>query len=591
MTTLRFSASLYAEAAIAAAADAYAQLLRTSVAQEKSELAVTLIPLDGVELTDDVLDHFGNQVLHETITRRPRSGATGSQPVGSAGRAESPSLQHDGTPEIAADTLAYFRFGQLGERAILSNDAGEWHLMPQPEFDQFVRGQLPADHAQMPMLRAKGFLRDGFDADAFAEKFRRKKAFVGQGPHLHIVLTTLRCNQSCRYCHASRTSMDRVDTDMTMETAKAVVDLAMQTTSNYVNFEFQGGEPTVNFPVLQYIVDYSRERNRTLGKVLEHSVVTNLTHMTDEKADWLVDNKVMVCTSLDGPEELHNWNRTWSGGGNAWGDVVRWIRTLNERHIARGHDPRLWHVDALMTTTRRTFDHWKEIIDLYVDLGIRNIFFRPLNPYGFAVKSWKTIGYSVDEYLDLYMRALDYIIELNRRGIEIMEAGAAHFLVKLLTPDDPNFADIRSPAGAGSGVLAYNYDGRIFPSDEARMLWAMGDDIFELGRAGESTYEEIVTHPTVRSIALASLQDTLPACATCWNKPFCGMDPIDNYMVHGDLFGQRPLSPNCRESYNIVARLIEKLAADSTGEIEKIFRRWTVRRLRSGELEDMRSSA
>lgn len=478
------------------------------------------------------------------------------------------------------EKLAFFRYGNVGKRKILTNDAGEFHFLDEDDFRSFVEGRLTPEHPEFNALAAKGFVRSRFDGTAFADKVRRKKSFLGVGPYLHIVLTTLRCNQSCRYCHASRTTMDRVDTDMSIETASKVVDFAMSTTSSYVNFEFQGGEPTVNFPVIQHIVDYSREVNRRLHKDLEHSVVSNMTEMTKEKADWLVDKGLLVCTSLDGPEDLHNWNRTWTQGHNAYQEVMQWMQYFNRRYKETGKDPRLWHVDALMTTTRKTLTRWRDVIDLYVSLGITNVHLRPLNPYGFALNAWRTIGYTWDEYLAFYRQALDYIIELNLRGVEVMEATASVLLAKMLTPDDPNYLDIRSPSGAGLGGLSYHHDGTIFPSDEARMVYAMGNDIFKVGNVHTDSYEEIVTHPVVRALAVASIQDSLPACATCWNKPFCGIDPIDNYMVHGDIFGQRPLSPNCKEYYGLASLLLERLDTDRTGDIERIFRRWTIGRSR-----------
>ena len=59
-----------------------------------------------------------------------------------------------------------------------------------------------------------------------------------------------------------------------------------------------------------------------------------------------------------------------------------------------------------MTTTKKTLERWKEIVHLYLDLGIRNIHLRPLNPYGFVFGTWKMIGYSIEEYLDFYAQAL-----------------------------------------------------------------------------------------------------------------------------------------------------------------------------------------
>ena len=96
----------------------------------------------------------------------------------------------------------------------------------------------------------------------------------------------------------------------------------------------------------------------------------------------------------------------------------------------------------------------------------------------------------------------------------------------------------------------------------------------------ETSYEEIVTHPTVRAMAVASLQDTLPMCNTCWNKPYCGVRPTHNYMMSGDLFGQRPNTPKCKEHMFIARLLFERLAKDTTGDVEKIFRRWIIQRPR-----------
>ena len=374
--------------------------------------------------------------------------------------------------------------------------------------------------------------------------------------------------------------MDRVDTDMSIETAKEVVDLAMQSTSPYICFEYTGGEPTINLDVIKFMVEYAKEKNRYEKKLVEHSVVTNMTYMTEEIAQYLVDNEIWVCTSLDGPAEVHNWNRTWQKGSSAYENVLSWIKRFNEMYIAKGKDPELYHVDALMTTTRKTFDQWKELVDLYVELGIRNIHIRPLNPFGFASKTWRMIGYTMEEYLELYQKIFDYIMELNQQGVQIMEGTASIFLKKMLSPNDPNFVDIRSPIGSGTGQIAYNYDGKIYPSDEGRMVAAMGDDYFLLGEVGKTSYEEIVNHPTVKTLAMSSLLDSLPSCHSCWNAPYCGVRPLHNYMQTKDLFAQRPNTLKCKEHMGIAELLFKYLRNDKDGTNESIFRRWIIDRPR-----------
>jgi His-Xaa-Ser system radical SAM maturase HxsB len=482
---------------------------------------------------------------------------------------------------VNPDALGPFRWGKVGNNIVLTNDAGEWSILPSGEFATFLKGEVNEAHPRFEELRTRGFLRSDLDLEDLAGKIRRKRRYLGSGPHLAVMITTLRCNQSCIYCHASRTDMHRTDTDMSLTTARMAVDHAMKTPSPYLCFEYQGGEPTVNWEVLKFCVQYARESNKQMGKTLDHSVVTNMTYMDEERANWLVDNNVLVCTSLDGPEQVHNSNRPWTGkNAAAYESVVKWMEYFNQRYIDRGLDPELWHVDALMTTTRRSMDHWKEIVDLYVDMGIRNIHLRPLNPFGFATRTWRAVGYTMEEWLAFYARTLDYILDLNRQGVQIMEGTAATFLKKMLTPDDPNFVDIRTPVGSGTGQICYGFDGSIFPSDEGRMVHGMGDPIFKIGDLGSTSFEDAMTHPTVRAIATASYLDTLPQCESCWNAPYCGVRPLHNYMQSGDLFGQRPNTPKCQQHMGIVGMLFDRLANDPDGTVASIFRRWTVDRPR-----------
>jgi uncharacterized protein len=263
---------------------------------------------------------------------------------------------------------------------------------------------------------------------------------------------------------------------------------------------------------------------------------------------------------------------------------MKWMKYFNNKYIEMGRDPELWHVDALMTTTRPTLDRWKEVVDLYVSLGIRNIHLRPLNPYGFAAPRWKQLGYSVEDFLDFYAQALDYIIQLNMQGVQIMEGTAATLLTKLLTPDDPNYVDLRSPCGAAIGQVAYDYNGNIYPCDEARMLAAMGDHMFQIGAVNQTTMPEVLAHPTVRAMAVASINDALPSCNTCWNAPFCGVCPVHAYKTTGDLFGQRVNSSLCKTWLTLSTLLVEQMAADKDRKVETIFRRWTVQRPRDTDL-------
>lgn len=478
--------------------------------------------------------------------------------------------------------VGFFRYGVVNDRVLLTNDGGEFAFLPRERFGPFLSGDIPADDPLAAELGRKGFLHRGFDAETLVARVRRKKAFLRHGPHLHAVITTLRCNLACRYCHASRVDMDRVDTDMPPEIAHKVVDVAFQSPSPVLNFEFQGGEPTANFDAIRFVCDYALEKNKYENKELIFSLVTNLALMDDEKMRYLADRGVMICTSLDGPAEVHDKNRVMTGKGSSYALVSAWMEKFNAEYVRRGFDPDLFHVDALMTTTRHSLAHGRQIVDEYVRRNIRSIHLRPLNPFGFAVSTWKQIGYTMDEFLAFYRDTLGYILDLNRAGTFVQERQASLFATKMLTPDDPNYSDCRSPCGSGSAQIAYNYDGSVYTDDEGRMVAHMGNDFFKLGNVKTHSFAELMSHPTVKALAVASIQDALPACSDCVYKPYCGIQPLHNYMFEGDLFGQRPRSRKCQEFYGQQQHLFSLLEQDADGSVERILRRWTIQRSRPG---------
>ena len=478
---------------------------------------------------------------------------------------------------------AFFRHRRIGDKHLITNQEGRWLLLDADDFRRFVEGTVPEDGELFQRLKDENFLRDHYDVRKAAEMLRARKHFVHYGPNLHILVVTLRCNETCVYCHASRANMDAVQTDMTPEIAEKSVDMVFRSTNPYVTIEFQGGEPLVAFDTVKHVIEYAKEKNRAAGKQLEFTMVSNLSLMDEDKLRFLIENKVQVCTSIDGPQHLHDKQRKLPGL-SAHESAVRWIRRINEAYREMGLDDTLYHVEALLTTTRATLPLSREVVDTYVDLGCKALFLRPLDPFGFVDKTSGKIEYPREEYMQFYRSAVDYMIELNKQGVQILERYAAIFLTKILTGEDPNFLDIRWPSGAGIGQLAYNYDGKIFTCDEGRMLHEMGDDTFELGHVETSTYREIVGHPTVRALALASNLEQNPDCVSCTYLPYCGLPPVHSHKTQGTMFGRPRESTLCFVHKHIQDYLFEKLGS-ADAETQAILRKWTTHRPREHFLQ------
>jgi uncharacterized protein len=144
----------------------------------------------------------------------------------------------------------------------------------------------------------------------------------------------------------------------------------------------------------------------------------------------------------------------------------------------------------------------------------------------------------------------------------------------MLTPFQPGYVDLISPAGIGTGALLYNYDGSIFASDESRMLAEMGDTSFRLGSVADS-YETLISSDALLDPLEASFAGSAPMCSTCAYEPYCGSDPVYHHVTQGDAVGRKPLSGFCNRNMAIFKGLITRM--ESNPETRRIFTRWANR--------------
>jgi uncharacterized protein len=465
-------------------------------------------------------------------------------------------------------TLLPFRFIELDERFIVSNEVGEFELLTAPELRALLHHSLDPESSTFENLKAKHFLidtRSDVAIKQLAIKYRTKRNFLRGFTRLHIFVVTLRCDTSCRYCQVSRVSADHSKYDMSEESASRSLDLVFRSPSNAIKIEFQGGEPLLNFGLIKFITEEAKRRNATAGKSIDFVVTTNLSLVTDEMLAYLKEHSIWVSTSLDGPAFIHNANRP-RPGNDAYEKTVAGIVQVRN---TLGEDA----VSALMTTTRLSLDHPVEIVDEYLAQGFNHIFLRPLSPYGFAMKTRAKTGYETEHFLSFYKKALDYIIGLNREGQWMVEIYAQILLRKILTPFATGYVDLQSPAGAGIAVAVYNYDGDVYASDESRMLAEMGDKTFRLGNVHSDSYESIFGGPLIRTLVEASCVESLPGCADCALQCYCGADPVENFATQGDVIGHRPTSSFCARNMEIIKHLI-RLYEGPDPFVRRLFWSW-----------------
>lgn len=465
--------------------------------------------------------------------------------------------------------LLPFRFTELNENSfVASNLAGEFLVLPKDLVPNLIRHELSPDSPFYVDLRAKHFLVDGSTTiakDLLAIKLRSRYERLADFTGLHMFVVSLRCEHSCHYCQVSRQSDNKLQFDMSVANADAALGLALRSPSPAIKIEFQGGEPLLNFGLVQHIV-YEAKR-RGVGKDIQFVIATNLALVDRDILAFCQEHDVHISTSLDGPKDLHNANRP-RPGNDSYERTISGIRLARE-FLGPGK------VGALMTTTEASLGRAREIIDEYLSQGFDRIFLRPLSPYGFAIRTKSYLRYNTDRWLTFYKQGLDYIISLNKQGIEFTEFYAATILSKMFTSRDPGYVDLMSPAGIGVAAVVYNYDGYVYASDESRMLAEMGDQHFRLGHVQENSYRDIFLSPKLIEPLEESFAYSSPMCHDCAFEPYCGADPVFHWAVHKDHMGVKPESEFCRRNMAIFRHLIELMEKDPF--VKRLFVDWANR--------------
>lgn len=464
-----------------------------------------------------------------------------------------------------------FRYHPNGQ-VLLVNECGDYAFVPQSTFEEIISGKFTRENDKYFDLQSRLFFKeaenDEFSLQKTATKYRSRKAYLRDFTSLHMMVVTLRCNQRCEYCQVSCAEQDAQKYDMPVDTALKIVDTIFESPSKSIKIEFQGGEPTLHWDVVRETVLYAKAKQQNSGRELFFVLCTNLTGITKEQLLFCRDHDICISTSLDGMKPLHDKYRILRAGGSSYDLFVR--NLFLAREIV-GED----NVDALMTTTASSLIRIPETIEEYIALGFNGIFIRSLNPYGFAAEQAGLLGYDMRAFVAAYTEALRYILSINKTRF-FPEHFATILFSRILTPFSTGFVDLQSPAGAGISGVIYDYDGSVYPSDEARMLARMGDTHFNLGNVHRDSYKEIFGGSKLRGIIKDACVEVTPSCAYCVYQAYCGTDPVRNYLESGSEIRKMEGTPFCIKHKGIFDFLFS-LLADMSEEEENIIWSWITR--------------
>ena len=215
--------------------------------------------------------------------------------------------------------LLPFRFERMDDRVLVTNMVGEHLFLAEEEFELLGSRRLPVD-SLVRRLRAKHVIREAGDElplELLALKARTRYRRLPEFTALHILVVSLRCEHSCPYCQVSRQSSDNGGLRHVPETAARRSTRAFRSPSHAIKIEFQGGEPLLNFELIEEVVLEAEAPNPLGGEEPRLRDRHQPGAARRRGARVLPRHDVYISTSLDGPADLHNKNRP-RPGGNSW---------------------------------------------------------------------------------------------------------------------------------------------------------------------------------------------------------------------------------------------------------------------------------
>ncbi|MBR9689865.1 MAG: radical SAM protein, partial [Candidatus Altiarchaeota archaeon] len=398
-----------------------------------------------------------------------------------------------------------FRIGRLDHRFLVTTDFGSWAVLNKDELELLQSHRVDESPALFSMLLSSGIISTDPNFGDAKRRLKDKLWHLSNGSSLHVIAVTNACNFACKYCYADAETTNH----MSVETSKKVVDFMFQSPAKTLVVEFSGGEPLLNFDAIKTVVEAvnARKSDKRIGFAMIH----NGSNWDMNKVNFFLENRIGVCFSLDGPEDIHNLHRPYRSGGGTYKDVVKWIRILQKSGFNG--------LNALPVITKHSLSRGREIVDEYLSHGFRIVRFKYLGYFGRAVDKWDELGYTPEEFLVAWKDVVEYMYELNNRGILVQEGLSKIIAQKLFNRTDPGYCELQMPCGAGLNQVAYAPDGKIYTCDEGRMF-----EEFNIGTINE-TYGTVMKNSTLKSLVLAS-SGLFNICSSCELKPFCGVCPV-----------------------------------------------------------------
>lgn len=446
---------------------------------------------------------------------------------------------------------------ELNGKMLVTTRHGSWIFLKHREYELLRTLKLEENVKLSNKLEQAGVVITKNSVPRIIKMLEHQYSFLKLNKMLYIIGIGKSCNLACAYCHANAVSpISKNGKSMSSEVMGGILKYISSAPHNELAIQFQGGEPLMHFGAIKDFLErlYKSPEIISSKKRIEHTIiVTNLTNMTEEKAEYIIGKNIGICASLDGPKELHDMQRAYINGKGSYDDIIYWINYFKNRGA---------HFSMLPTTTSNTLKLGaRALIDEYVKWGCKRILFKPVMAIGRA-KNRDSLSITAEDFFDFWKEGMEYLIELDSRGIYMYDMYAQSLIRNVLLPHRA-YMCARRPCGASISQTAFSEKGDIYACDFSRsMPDAVAGNVFNDNY--QSTWFKTLNLKTFTP-------EFQPLCDTCAFSAYCASCISRNLSIYKDTMPHTPNDFNCRLTKLAITHIFEKMQSKKHREV---FMKW-----------------
>jgi uncharacterized protein len=315
-----------------------------------------------------------------------------------------------------------------------------------------------------------------------------------------MVNVSQRCNLTCPYCYVNKGHFDYVEKPiprMSVDTAAQVVDRIFENFPGLATYgyHFYGGEPLLNFKVIEQIVAAAEDKARQTNTHTDYHITTNGTLLTREIADFMDRHRFTVYFSIDGDEEHHDELRKYRNGKGSFATVQRNLEYLRTK---RG-------VHLIGSSVIRKGLPLEQALELLADNGARQC-----KAERVRLRKGEALaleGTDLDEYIRDIEGLVEHYVSHLSSGRKPMDFRLSSKILQIYTRTRRNFF-----CPAGDRMFGISSDGEIYPCalHVGRPQSKLGDINQGIDRDKQQAFRKKFAPENQKE------------CRTCWTRHICG---------------------------------------------------------------------